>query len=347
MKGRGALSNPANRFHEIVHEPVASEVDDAPALDTRVEMAPAKSLISVNRSPDVPFDLSVNPYRGCEHGCIYCYARPSHAFLDLSPGLDFETRIFAKPNAAAILEQELSRPGYRCGVIALAGNTDAYQPTEKRLAITRELLGVMHRFRQPVSVITKSALVLRDLDLLTAMADEQLVSVTLSVTSLDPAIKRTLEPRTASPAARLKTIAALAAAGIPTGVLVAPVIPKITDHELEAILRVAAEAGAQQAGYILIRLPLEVRDLFVAWLEQHYPQRAAAVMSLIRQCHDGRDYRSGYGVRMKGTGHFADLIERRFRAAARRYGLDRKRSPPLDTSRFRVPLKSGGQLSLF
>ncbi len=346
IKGRGALTNPANRFHELVHEALADDAD-GPGPDTRVEQQPAKSLLTPNRSPDVPFELSVNPYRGCEHGCIYCYARPSHAYLDLSPGLDFETRIFAKPNAARVLERELSRPGYRCRVIALAGNTDAYQPAEKRLAITRELLEVMRWFRQPVSIITKSALVLRDLDLLESMARANLVSVTISVTSLDPGIKRTLEPRAAAPAARLKTISQLATAGVPTGVLVAPVIPKVTDHELEAIVEAAAEAGAQRAGYILIRLPLEVRDLFVDWLEAHYPDRAGAVMSLIRQCHDGRDYRARFGVRMRGSGHFAELIEHRFRAAVRRAGLDRRESLVLDTSRFRVPPKSGDQYNLF
>ncbi len=358
MKSRGALSNPVNRFFST-HVEADSEHLGAAAgsgddwqpqkLHTRVSREQARTLITRNASPDVPFNLSINPYRGCEHGCIYCYARPSHAYLDLSPGLDFESRLFAKVNAAWVLERELARPGYRCEVLALGANTDAYQPVEKTLGITRQLLEVMLEFRQPVAIITKGTGILRDLDLLSRLARQNLVTVTISVTSLDPSIKRSLEPRAASPAARLSVIRSLREAGIPVSVLMAPIIPRITDHEIESVLKACAAAGASGAGYILLRLPLEVRPLFNQWLETHFPERAAAVMSLMRQCRGGHEYRGRFGERMKGTGPVAELIRQRFEKAVRRLRLGEQEESrsSLDTHSFRVPPRTGDQLSLF
>jgi len=348
-KGRGAVSNPDGRF-----EPAAREIaddgwgilDEEPEpLRTTVLRDTSRSVIAHNNSPDVGFDQSINPYRGCEHGCIYCYARPSHAFLGFSPGLDFETKIFAKFDAPVLLEKELRRKGYRCDIIALGANTDAYQPVERELKITRGVLEVLQRFRQPVSVITKSALVVRDIDILAEMSANRLAQVTVSVTSLDRETARRLEPRAATPPRRLKTIRALADAGIPVRVNVAPVIPGLTDHELEAILEAARDAGAQGANYILVRLPLEIKDLFRDWLQEHAPDRARRVLNLIRETRGGALNRSEFGERMKGTGPYADLIRARFRTASRRLGLDRK-AMDLDTSRFRVPPGAGDQLGL-
>ncbi|MES1945041.1 radical SAM domain-containing protein [Salinisphaera sp. PC39] len=350
FKGRGAVSNPAGRFESVDHEVFddgwgsAEEEPEAPATELRAD--PARTVITRNRSPDIPFEASINPYRGCEHACPYCFARPSHSYLDLSPGLDFETRIFYKGNAAERLEAELRKPGYRPTPISLGINTDAYQPAERRLRVTRSLLEVLWAYRHPVSLITKSALITRDLDILGPMAEHGLVSAAVSVTSLDPDIKRRLEPRTAGPAARLRTIRALADAGVPTAVMAAPVIPAITDHELEAILAAAAEAGARGAGYVLLRLPHELKEVFRDWLETHYPDRAEHVMSLVRQSRGGKDYDAAWGTRMTGTGVFADMIAQRFRAASRRHGLDRGDRAPLTTALFRVPPRSGDQMSL-
>lgn len=338
---RGARSDLPNRYaarHVERDEPV-----QAPATTVTTERA--RSIITRNHSPDVPFDQSLNPYRGCEHGCIYCFARPSHAYLDLSPGLEFETRLYAKANAAELLERELARPGYRCQPLVLGTNTDPYQPIERRHRITRQLLEVLWRHRHPVSLITKGNLILEDQELLARMAAENLVSVTVSLTSLDPTLKRSLEPRAASPAARLQVIEQLTAAGIPVGVLIAPVIPAVTDHELEALLQAAAGAGASSAGYVLLRLPREVAPLFREWLQTHLPLRAERVMSLLRQARGGQDYDSRYGHRMRGQGPYAELLAQRFRAACRRSGLDHRERTPLDCSRFRRAHPQG-QLSL-
>ncbi|MEM9533636.1 MAG: PA0069 family radical SAM protein [Pseudomonadota bacterium] len=344
MKGRGAQSNPAGRFCRQTTEP-----DPAPPpaqVATRVTMESCRQVISRNQSPDIPFNLSVNPYRGCEHGCIYCYARPGHAYLGLSPGLDFETQIFAKAQAAQCLARELRKPSYRCEVIALGANTDAYQPAERRLRITRSILEVMQRFQQPVSVITKSSLVLRDIDLLKELAQKQLAQVSVSITTLSAETKRRLEPRTASGDARLRVVRELAEAGIPVSVMVAPVIPKITEHELEDILAAARDAGATSAGYILLRLPAELESLFAEWLTEHYPNRRLAVMSMLRQCHNGQVYRGGFGKRMRGEGPLAGVIQKRFLTATRKLGL-RPRELRLNTSRFAPPQEAGRQLSLF
>ena len=345
-KGRGAVSNPAGRFETTRVVPESDESEPA-ALRTTVTAQPARHIIAHNQSPDVGFSQSINPYRGCEHGCVYCFARPTHAYFNLSPGLDFETRLFYKPNAAERLRAELSMPAYRCSTIALGANTDPYQPIERRLGVTRAVLEVLDEFEHPVHVITKGALVERDVDLLARMAERRLAAVMVSVTSLDDSLKRILEPRAASPAARLRAIETLSAAGVPVGVLVAPVIPCVNDAEIEAILEAVASAGARTASYVLIRLPHEVKDLFREWLDAHMPQRAAHVMSLIRQSRGGKDYDSRYGTRMRGTGIYAELIGQRFRTARRRHDLDGKRMPALDTSRFRPPSSVRPQMELF
>jgi DNA repair photolyase len=350
FKGRGTLSNPIGRFEKTGRE----EVDDgwyqeeAPAhIDEVVMPDKARTVISANDSPDVGFEYSINPYRGCSHACVYCFARPSHAYMDLSPGLDFETKLFYKENAAQLLEKELAKPRYVPKPIALGINTDGYQPLEKRLTVTRSILEVLARTRHPVSIITKSALVVRDLDLLTDMARDNLVSVAVSVTSMSAEIKRTLEPRTASPQARLRTIQTLADAGVPVGVMVAPVIPAITDHEMEAILQAAAEAGATTAGYVLLRLPYEIKDLFREWLAEHYPDRAKHVMSLINQARGGRDNDPRFGTRMRGTGAYADLLRNRFQLATRKLGLnDARNRMELQTALFRPPAAAVPQMSL-
>ncbi|MDT8449569.1 MAG: PA0069 family radical SAM protein [Wenzhouxiangellaceae bacterium] len=348
--GRGAVSNRAGRFAREAREPVAdtwaTELDALPKLSTVTHAETAKSIISHNASPDVPFEQSINPYRGCEHGCLYCYARPTHSYLDLSPGLDFETRLFYKRNAVELLEAELRRPGYVCKPITIGANTDPYQPIEREHRLTRRLLEKMLEYRHPVSLITKGVLVERDLDLLSELAGLNLVSVFISVTSLDDELKRRLEPRAASAAARLRAIERLSGAGIPVGALVAPVIPALTDHELEAILERIAEAGASSASYILLRLPHEVADLFAEWLEAHYPDRARHVMSLVRQSRGGKDYDSAWGTRMRGTGQFADLIEMRFRLACGRLGLNRRGNEGLRTDLFAAPARPGDQLEL-
>lgn len=350
-RGRGATANTPSRFarrsNEVVHDGWAEELEALPTLATTVRAESARSIISRNRSLDVPFDQSINPYRGCEHGCVYCFARPSHAYLDLSPGLDFETRLFHKENAVELLEAEMRKPGYQCRPIVLGINTDAYQPIERELRLTRRLLELLAEYRHPVSLLTKGVTVLRDLDVLADLARDNLVSVSVSITTLDNDLKRTLEPRTASPAARLRILSELRGIGIRPGVMVAPVIPAINDNEMEAILEASAQAGATRAGYVVLRLPHELKDVFRDWLATHYPERAEHVMSLVRQLYGGRDYDPTWGSRQTGTGHLAQLIAGRFRVARRRHGLDGDDRQPLTTDRFRVPSRSGDQMALF
>ena len=357
-RGRGATFNPDNRFHDASRVAVDDGWSTAPdpeigepsrQVRTTVTIQPARTIITRNASPDIPFTQSINPYQGCEHGCIYCYARPSHAFLDLSPGLDFETKLFAKPDAPALLRAELTKPGYVCDPIALGTNTDPYQPIEREWKITRAVLEVLAEHRHPFSIVTKNALVERDLDIIAPMAAAGMARVYLSVTTLDADLARKLEPRASAPARRLQAIRTLAAAGVPTGVMVAPVIPQLNDRDLEAILEAAAAAGAQGAGWIMLRLPLEVAPLFRDWLATHYPERAAHVMSLVRDLRGGKDYRSAWGTRMRGSGVFADIIEKRFDVACRRFGLnDEGARVKLDTSQFVPPARDGGrQATLF
>ncbi len=349
-RGRGATINPEGRFETRTQEPFDDgwiQEADATRLDTVVSEERVRSIISRNQSPDVPFTQSINPYRGCEHGCIYCYARPSHAYVGLSPGLDFETRLFAKVNAAEVLRQELARPGYRCELIALGANTDPYQPIERRYGITRAVIEVLAECDHPVGIVTKNALVERDIDLLAPMARLGLAEVFVSINNLDHDIARRLEPRCTAPQRRLETIRRLSAAGIPVGVLVAPTIPFLTDDQIERVLQAAWEAGARRASYVLLRLPYEVKDLFRAWLEHHYPLKAAHVMSRVHAMREGRDNDPQFGSRMKGTGEFAELLRTRFRIACRRLGFNADaRYRELDTSRFRRP-DPGGQLALF
>ena len=356
VKGRGATFNPANRFRADTREacddgwtPPIDENDAPPPPRTTVTVQPARTIIAHNESPDVPFTQSINPYQGCEHGCIYCYARPSHAFLDLSPGIDFETKLFAKPDAARLLREELGRPGYRCDPIALGTNTDPYQPIEREWRITRSILEVLAAHEHPFTIVTKSALVERDIDLIAPMAAKRMARVYLSITTLDRELARRMEPRAAAPHRRLQALKTLADAGIPVGVMVAPVIPQLNDRDLEAILDASAANGAHAAGYVLLRLPLEVAPLFREWLDVHHPLRAGHIMSLVRNMRGGRDYDSTFGARMRGTGEFAMLLEKRFAIACRRLGLNRGREHTgLDVSRFRPPARDGGrQASLF
>ena len=349
--GRGSLSNRDSRYATHAREDVddgwwQEPADDAPRTEVGIDTS--RSVISYNQSPDIPFDRSVNPYRGCEHGCIYCYARPTHAWLGLSPGLDFERRLFHKPDAARQLRAALAKPGYRPATLVLGANTDPYQPIERKLGTTRALLEVLLETRHPVAITTKSALVLRDLPLLKALAAEHLVAVQVSVTTLDDALARRLEPRAPAPRRRLRAVAELAAAGIPTGVLVSPLIPGLTDHDLERIVAAAAEAGAVRAGALLLRLPLELAQFFEEWLRAHYPQRADKVLSLIRQCRGGALNASDFGTRMTGTGPVAALLQQRFRLALRRHGLLRQDSGwALSATSFRAPSADPRQLSLF
>ena len=347
IRGRGVAARPAGRFAREETRPEFND-DDTPASAPETELIPEqiRSIISRNQSPDIPFEQSVNPYRGCEHGCVYCYARPSHAYMDLSPGLDFEQKIYTKPEAAAVLRQELSKPGYRCSPITLGANTDAWQPVERELRITRQILEVLAEFRHPVSIITKSALVERDLDLLQDLARDNLVHVLVSVTTLDDELKRRMEPRTAGPRRRIETIRRLSAAGIPCGVLAAPMIPGLNDHELENILAASAEAGARYAGYVLLRLPHEVEPIFAGWLQAQYPLKAAKVLSLIRQVRGGALNDAQFGSRMRGSGPLAALLAQRFAAACRRHGFTRESEAALDSTRFRVPAGPGTQLDL-
>lgn len=352
IKGRGAASRVASRFDATTVEgvddgwgSVYADLADAPKPATTVTEERARTILTRNTSPDVGFSQSLNPYRGCEHGCVYCFARPTHSYLDLSPGLDFETRLFAKTNAVERLREELARPGYVPQVTALGINTDAYQPIERRFGITRAVLELFAQTRHPVSFVTKSASIERDVDLLAAMARERLVSVHFSVTTLDNRLALKLEPRASAPHAKLRAMKALAAAGVPVGVMVAPVIPMVTDMELERILEAAREAGAGEAGYTLLRLPNELKDVFREWLELHVPDRAAHVMSLVRQMRGGRDYDAAFGTRMTGTGVFAQLLAQRFRKARARLGYGRL--PELDASRFEPPRRATPQGELF
>lgn len=343
IRGRGAVSNPAGRF-ETRRCTAAEEIGPA-APETVVRAERVRKIVSRNRSPDIPFEQSINPYRGCEHGCVYCYARPTHAWLNLSPGLDFETRLFYKENAVEALERELSRPGYRCTPVTLGANTDPYQPVERRLEITRKLLRTLSDCRHPVSIVTKGSLIERDIDLLAPMAAAGLCAVSLSVTTLDDELKRIMEPRAAAPQRRLSTMRRLSSAGIPVSLLLAPVIPAINDAEIEAIVAASACAGATAAGYVLLRLPHELADMFEEWLNAHFAARAAKVMSLVRQTRNGRTYDSRFGVRQRGTGPVAALIGQRFERACGRAGLGRGHRQSLDVSRFRPP--SGPQMSLY
>jgi len=349
IKGRGAVSNASGRFESRRRENFDDGWDiplDQSRPQTQVQQDSTRSVLTFNQSPDLPFDRSINPYRGCEHGCIYCFARPTHAYLGLSPGLDFETRLFSKPDAAALLDNELRKPGYACATVALGVNTDAYQPVERKLGITRAVLEVLQRFRHPVSIVTKSALVERDIDILREMAAERLVSVYISITTLDAELARKLEPRAAAPHRRLQTVRALADAGIPVSVLVAPVIPVLTDPELDGILAAVRDAGAESAGYIMLRLPLEVSELFQQWLQTHYPLKAEHVMTRVRDTRGGKDYDSRFGTRLTGTGAFADMIAQRFALACRKLDL-KPREDSLNRDAFRVPARSGDQLGLF
>ena len=349
--GRGALSAPAGRFERTTTEAVddgwGSLDEPSSAPETTVGVDRARRIIAWNQSPDVPFDRSINPYRGCEHGCIYCFARPSHGYQGLSPGRDFETRLYAKANAAESLERELRAPAYEPAPITLGANTDPYQPIERSRRVTRELLEVLAACRHPVSIVTKGSLVERDLDLLGELAEHGAVSVMVSLTSLDAGLKRRLEPRAAAPARRLRTIRRLAEAGIPVGTLIAPVIPALTDHELERLLAAAAEAGARAAGYVLLRLPHEVEPLFTEWLQEHYPDRVERVRNHLRGAHGGACYDATFDHRMRGSGPYADLLAQRFRVACRRAGLDPEHRIALSSEAFRRPGRSGDQLGLF
>jgi DNA repair photolyase len=316
-----------------------------PALRTEVIHDSTRSIITSNKSPDLSFDQSINPYRGCEHGCIYCFARPTHAYLGMSPGVDFESRLFAKPNAAELLAKELSAPGYVPKVIAMGTNTDPYQPLEKKMRITRSILEVLRDFRHPVAIVTKSPLILRDADILSDMARMGLAKAALSVTTLDRKLARVMEPRAGTPARRLQAIQGLSDAGVPAGVMFAPAIPALNDHEMEAVLSAAADHGARSAGYVLLRLPLEIKDLFREWLEANAPTKAKHVMALVRSMRGGKDYDSNWNTRMTGTGPYAQMMARRFHMAVKRLGLNLP-TTPLATHKFKRPPRLGDQLSL-
>src|SRR5471032_995598 len=329
-RGRGAQSNAVGRYEplaRIAFDDGWRSLDELPPFKTTVTNDATRKIITRNESPDIPFDRSINPYRGCEHGCVYCFARPTHAYLGLSPGLDFESKLFVKPDAPALLEKELSARGYSPRTIAIGTNTDPYQPIERKYQVMRGILEVLERAGHPVGIVTKSALILRDLDILTRLAERNLVKVALSVTTLDAKLARTMEPRAATPGRRLEALRQMSAAGIPTSVMVAPVIPAINDADIERILDAAAMAGVKGAGYVLLRLPLEVRDLFVEWLKANYPDRADHVMKLVRDMRGGKDYDSTWGTRMKGTGPYAWTIGRRFEIACERLGLNKHKVP--------------------
>jgi DNA repair photolyase len=354
-KGRAAASNRVGRFEPHAHEAMddgwGSLDEEAPPLRTEVSIDATKSVINYINSPDIPFARTINPYRGCEHGCIYCYARPTHAYLGLSPGLDFESRLLMKPDAPAILKKELAKPNYQCKPIALGMNTDAYQPIEREYRLTRQLVEVLAEANHPFTLVTKSALVERDIDLIAPMAAKGLVNISLTITTLDRQIARRSEPRAAAPERRLETIRRLSEAGIPTGVMVAPVIPASTDHDMERILECAYAAGARTAGYVFLRLPLELTDLFQDWLQQYFPLKAQHVMSLVKQSRGGKTYESEFGKRMRGEGLFADLLANRFKLALKRLDMNNERLQ-LNTQIFHVPeswraANSQGQMTLF
>jgi DNA repair photolyase len=348
-RGRGAQSNASGRYEplaRIAFDDGWQAFEELPPFKTSVTVDATRKIITRNDSPDISFDRSINPYRGCEHGCVYCFARPTHAYLGLSPGLDFESKLFIKPEAAKLLERELSDPKYSPRTIAIGTNTDPYQPIERQNQIMRRILEVLERFGHPVGIVTKSALVLRDLDILSRMAKRNIAKVALSVTTLDPKLARVMEPRAATPARRLDALAQLAAAGVPTSVMVAPVIPAINDAEIERILDSAAAVGVKEAGYVLLRLPLEVRDLFREWLMANFPDRYRHVFKLMREMRGGKDYDSNFSARMTGTGPIAWMIGRRFEAACDKLGFNRARTT-LTTAHFSPPKREASQLSLF
>ena len=348
-RGRGAQSNASGRYEplaRIAFDDGWRSLDELPPFKTTVQTDAARKIITRNDSPDIGFDRSINPYRGCEHGCVYCFARPTHAHLGLSPGLDFESRLFVKPEAAELLEKELSAPGYEPRVIAIGTNTDPYQPIERRYKVMRRILEVLDRAGHPVGIVTKSALVLRDLDILARMAERRLAKVALSVTTLDGELARKMEPRAATPMRRLETLRRLAQVGVPTTAMVAPVIPALNDSEIERILDAVAATGVKEAGYVLLRLPLEVRDLFREWLIENYPDRYRHVFKLIRDTRGGKDYDSAWGKRMKGSGPYAWMIGRRFEVACEKLRLNARKFT-LTTEHFRHPNPVSEQLSLF
>ena len=348
-RGRGAQSNAVGRYEplaRVAFDDGWRSLDELPPFKTTVQVDATRKIITRNDSPDIGFDRSINPYRGCEHGCVYCFARPTHAYLGLSPGLDFESRLFMKPEAAELLEKELSAANYQPRVIAIGTNTDPYQPIERKYQVMRRILEVLERAGHPVGIVTKSALVLRDVDILARMAERKLAKVALSVTTLDPELARKMEPRAATPMRRLETLRRLSEAGVPTTVMVAPVIPALNDSEIERILEAAQVAGVREAGYVLLRLPLEVRDLFREWLIANYPDRYRHVMKLVRDTRDGKDYDSQWGTRMKGTGPYAWMLGRRFEVACERLGLNVNRTS-LTTQYFRKPKPDDAQMSLF
>jgi len=348
-RGRGAQSNASGRFEaeaRVAFDDGWQSLEDLPPFKTTVTLDTSRKVIARNDSPDIGFDRSINPYRGCEHGCVYCFARPTHAFLGMSPGLDFESKLLIKPDAPELLEKELAAPGYEPRMIAIGTNTDPYQPIEREYKIMRGILEVLERAGHPVGIVTKSALVTRDIDILQRMAKRNLAKVAISVTTLDPTLARTMEPRASTPPKRLEALKQLSQAGIPATVMVAPVIPALNDSEIERILDAAAHAGVKEASYVLLRLPLEVRDLFREWLMANYPDRYRHVFTLIRDMRGGRDYDSQWGTRMKGTGPMAWMIGRRFEIACEKLGLNKRRSK-LTTDHFVKPKRNGQQLSLF
>jgi DNA repair photolyase len=351
IKNRGALTNPDGRFEKNRYEAFDDNwdipEDDLPTLETILMPEQAKTIISRNDSPDLGFEQSINPYRGCEHGCIYCYARPSHSYVNLSPGLDFETKLFYKVNAASLLQNEINKPKYICKPIVLGANTDPYQPIESKLKITRSILEVLHSHLHPVILITKNGMIERDIDILADMANKQLVKVAVSITTLSSSLKLIMEPRTSIPKARLRAVENLTAAGIPVRVMVAPIIPMINDMELEHILKLSKKAGANHASYVFVRLPHEVKDLFKEWLTNHFPNRAEHVMSLIKQMRGGKEYDSTFGSRMRGVGKFAELLETRFKIACKKFKLNENDSPTLNTNYFRKTVTQSQQLDLF
>lgn len=349
MKGRGTAAKVDPRYLQATREAVddgwASEEEPAPLTTVTVEKP--RTIINRNQSPDIPFEQSINPYRGCEHGCIYCYARPAHAYMDLSPGIDFESRLFAKPGAVELLKRELAKPGYVCKPIALGSNTDPYQPIEREWRITRGIIQILHDTRHPLMIVTKSSLIERDMDLLAPMAGQGLVEVFISVTTLDNRLAKRLEPRAAAPHRRLEAISKLNGAGIPTGVMFAPVIPALNDTEMEAVLEQGAAAGAKRAGYIMLRLPHEIKQLFKAWLALYAPLKANHVMNRVRDIRAGRENDPNYHTRMRGAGVYADMIEKRFRQACKKFNLNREEPQDLITEKFSPPQLPGTQQSLF
>jgi DNA repair photolyase len=349
LRGRGAVSNAAGRYEKqarvLMDDGWNTNEEPEPSLKTEILRDTSRTIITRNTSPDISFNQSINPYKGCEHGCIYCFARPTHAYLGFSPGADFESKIFAKPNAAELLRRELSAPGYVPQVIAIGTNTDPYQPTERKLKIMRSLLEVLHEFKHPVGIVTKSALVLRDIDILAPMAEAGLAKVALSITTLNRQLARTMEPRASTPPKRLDAIRQLTEVGIPTAVMFAPVIPALNDEEMEHVLEAAKAAGARSAGYVLLRLPLEIKDLFREWLEANVPDRAKHVMSLVRSMRGGKDYDANWNTRMRGTGPYAEMLSRRFHLAVKRLGFNAEHRP-LEVSQFKRPAHVGEQLAL-